>query len=280
VGRGKLDILVDRDHRPRPIHPADAGWIEVRLSHKKAQRALRLLCFLVAIPCFAQTDDLPRFAAGAKFSTLGVGIEAATAVNSRSNVRGGVNFFSYEHSFTRDGINYDGTIHWRSVEAHYDWYLGHGFRVSPGMLVYNGNRVSGTAFVPGGRSFNLGGQTYISNPGDPVTGTANVHFSKNKVAPMITAGFGNILRKSGRLTATFEAGVAFESTRDATLNLTGSVCPPVAGPCQNVATTPQVQENIRVEENKINNGLPPYDVTKNLLKYYPVISIGIGYRFK
>jgi hypothetical protein len=246
---------------------------------KRAQRLLCLLCFFSAAPCVAQTDDVPGFAAGAKFSTLGIGIEAATSVNERSNVRGGVNFFTYDHVFTRDGIDYDAKVLMRSVEAHYDWYVGRGFRISPGMLVYNGNRVEGTALVPGGRSFSLGSRTYFSNPGDPVRGTAKVYFG-NRVAPMITSGFGNLLRRTGRLTATFEAGVAFESSPQATLNLTGSACPSAFGPCVSVASNPQLQEDIRAEENKINKGLPPYDVVKNVLKFYPVISVGIGYRFK
>ena len=244
-------------------------------SHKKAQKFLCVLCFFVASPSFAQTVGL-----GAKFSTLGVGIEAATRVNDRSNVRGGVNFFSYNHLFTRNGIDYDGTIRLRSVEAHFDWFLGHGFRISPGMLAYNGNRVEGTASVPGAQSFTLGSRNYFSNPGDPIKGTANVHFSKNKVAPMITFGFGNLLRSGRRWSITFEAGVAFESTPKAALNLTGSACPSAFGPCLNVATTPQIQDDLRAEENKINNSLPPYDVVKNVLKYYPEISVGVGYRFK
>jgi hypothetical protein len=47
-----------------------------------------------------------------------------------------------------------------------------------------------------------------------------------------------------------------------------------------VATAPQLQEDIRAEENKINNSQPPYDVVTNLLKFYPVVSVGVGYRFK
>ncbi len=235
----------------------------------------------LAAPSFGQSgEELPRFGAGAKFSTLGIGFEAATAVTERSNVRGGVNFYSYDRDFTRDGINYGAQLRMRSVEAHYDWFLG-SFRVSPGLLVYNGNHVEGNASVPAGQSFSLGGHSYFSNPVNPVTGTAHVDFSQNKVAPMITAGFGNLLRRSGRrFTVTFEGGVAFESSPKAMLNLIGSACATPAGPCQSVAATPQIQDDIRAEENKINNGLPPYDVVKNVLKFYPVISVGVGYRFK
>ena len=135
--------------------------------------------------------------------------------------------------------------------------------------------------MPGGRSFTLGSNRYFSNPGDPVTGSAKAYFNKNRVAPLITAGFGNLLRKDEkRFSVTFEAGVAFGNSPKATLNLTGNACASPAGPCLNVATAPQLQEDIRAEENKINNSQPPYDVVKNLLKFYPVVSVGVGYRFK
>jgi hypothetical protein len=237
---------------------------------------------VVASPCFGQGGEvLPRLGVGAKFSTLGFGIEAATAVTQQSNVRGGLNTFTYDRGFFRDGINYDTQVLFRSVEAHFDWFVGHGFHLSPGLLVYNNNRVEGAADVPAGQSFTLGGHSYVSSAADPVKGNAQIDFSKTKVAPMITAGFGNLLRRGGRrFTVTMEAGVAFGSSPNATLNLTGSACAGPSGPCQNVASTPQIQSDIASEQNKINNGQPPYDVFTKVLKYYPVVSIGVGYRFK
>jgi len=40
----------------------------------------------------------------------------------------------------------------------------------------------------------------------------------------------------------------------------------------NVATDPKVQASVQSQQRKINNDLSPY-------KYYPVISLGFGYRF-
>jgi hypothetical protein len=217
---------------------------------------------------------------GAKISTLGIGVEAGTAVTRQSNLRGGFNFLNYDRVFTKDGINYGGQLRLRSVEAHYDWFLGHGFHVSPGVLIYNGNRVDGTATVPGGRVFTLGSRTYTSNPVNPVMGTAEIDFSKNKVAPMATVGVGNLLRRHGRrFSIGFETGVVFESAPKAMLNFAGSACVTLSA-CQDVASSAQIQDDIRLEANKINNGTPPYDVAQKVLKYYPVISVGIGYRFK
>jgi hypothetical protein len=237
----------------------------------------------LASPCFGQSSEpLPRFGAGVKVSTLGIGIEAATAVTRQSNVRGGFNFLNYDRVFIKDGIDYGGQLRLRSVEAHYDWFLGHGFHVSPGLLIYNGNHVDGTATVPGGRAFTMGSRSYISNPANPVMGSAEIDFSNSKVAPMATIGIGNLLRRKGRrLSIGFEAGAVFESSPKALLNFTGSVCANAAlSLCQDIASYPQFQDDVRLEANKIDNGTAPYDVAQRVLKYYPVISVGVGYRFK
>src|SRR5579864_1056742 len=86
-----------------------------------------------AIACFGQST-LPRFGMGVKLSTLGAGIEAATAVTRRSNIRGGFNAFSYGTDFTKDGVNYSGDLRLRSAEVLYDQYLVGGLHVSPGVL--------------------------------------------------------------------------------------------------------------------------------------------------
>jgi hypothetical protein len=212
---------------------------------------------------------------------LGLGIEAGTAVTDNSNLRGGFNFGSpVSRRLTRDGIDYAARVQFRSIEAHYDWFLWRGFRVSPGLLVYNDNRLEGSAVVPGGQKFTIGGNSYYSSPSDRVNGPFKVNFG-NKVSPMIAAGFGNLLRRSGsRFSPSIEVGVVFEGSPHAHLDLGGSVGPTPAGPFLSVTSNPQVQADLRAEENKINTGAPPYDEAHSVLKYYPVISIGFGIRIK
>jgi hypothetical protein len=239
-----------------------------------------LISTAVVICVCASTSfaQLPRLGVGAKISTLGIGFEAATALTERSNIRGGFNFYNYDHNFSEDGISYLTDLRFRSAELHYDWFFG-GFHASPGLLVYNGNRAEGIAAVPGGRTFTLGSANYVSNPANPVKGTAEFHFSSVKASPMVTAGVGNLLRRSGRrFSVGFEGGVVFESEPDVKLNLAGSAC--TNGFCQDVASNPQIQSQIRLEEEKFNNGTISGGAIHNLLKFYPVISIGIGYRFK
>lgn len=146
-----------------------------------------------------------------------------------------------------------------------------GFHVSPGALIYNGNAGNATASVPAGQTFSLGSTTYYSGQTTPVNGTGTIGF--NKAAPMVLLGFGNLLPRSSRhFGVSLEAGVVFQGSPGAKLNLAGSACviSATAG-CLNAATDPTVQANIQSEQNKLNNDLNPF-------KYYPVISLGISYK--
>jgi hypothetical protein len=218
-----------------------------------------LVLYATALAGCLAGQDLPKFGIGVKASTLGIGVEAATAVTQRSNVRAGFNGFNYSRDFTKDGINYSGTLSLRSFEILYDRYLKGGFHVSPGLLVYNGNRGDATASVDGGSSFTLGGTSFLSDRTNPVSGTGTVKV--RKAAPMVLLGFGNPLpRNSRHFAVNFEFGVVFQGSPDTRLNL------------NNVGSIADIQSRIQSEQNKLNDSL-------SFLKYYPVVSLGFGYKF-
>jgi len=227
---------------------------------------------LGAAGLFAQ-ESLPRFGVGIKVSTLGAGIEAATAVTRKSNVRVGFNDFSYSDTFNKDGIAYGGTLNLRSFQANYDQYLIGGLHISPGVLLYDDNRGTASVTALGGQSFTLGSATYYSNTLNPVTGNGTLGF-QYKTAPELLIGFGNLLPRNRRkhFAFNFEFGAAYQGSPSATLNLTGSACTSPGVNCQNVATTPSIQSNVVAQQNKINGDLKTF-------KYYPVISLGFGYKF-
>ena len=223
--------------------------------------------------------ELPRLGIGAKLSSLGIGIEGATAVTHRSNLRGGFNFLDYDRGFNKDQINYNGRLQFRSAEAHYDFYLLGGFHVSPGLLAFFGSPVSATASAPGGTSFSLGGVSYSSDPSNPMNGTANLTFQR-KVAPSVLLGFGNLLPRNGRrFGMSFEVGAAYEGTPSVALNLNGNGCVStfsgqnVITTCQPIQTDPTIQSNVRAEEQKINNTLKP-------LRFYPLASMGFSWKVR
>ena len=206
-------------------------------------------------------------------SSLGAGAEVGVSVARRFNIRAGFNAFSYSHGLNKDGITYNGDLNLRSASFLLDWFpFGGGFHLSPGALAYNGNGATANANVPAGQTFTLGGTSYQSDPTgtNPVTGKGNLGFTK--AAPMVLFGWGNIVPRNKHLSFKIETGVVFQGSPRATLALAGTACPSGGGACVNAATDPGVQSNVLAEQTKLNNTMSPF-------KYYPVISIGTGYRF-
>jgi hypothetical protein len=216
------------------------------------------------------SNNEPHFAVGVKVGTLGIGIQAGTALASRVNLRGGANFFTYKDSLTEDGVTYNGTLQLRSVEAKLDLFVIGGFRVTPGLLLYNDNNVAATATVPNGTSVSFNGVRYTSNPADPIRGTAGITF--NKFAPTIGIGFGNLLPRSNRhWSLSTDLGIAFSGSPAFALGLTGSAC--VNGTsCAPIATTPSVSANVEAERVKIQGDMDKF-------KYYPEVSVMFGWKF-
>jgi len=236
-------------------------------------RILILFCTMaLGATVSAPAQDSGSLGVGVKGSLLGGGVEAAARVTHRTNVRAGFNIFDYSRGFTKDGIPYSGQLSFRTVEAHYDVFPFAGkFHVSPGVLVYAQTPITATAAIPAQASFSLGGTTYYSSTAQPVTGTGNIKF--NQAAPMATFGWGNLVprKKSKHFSIPVELGAAFQGTPKATLNLNGTACTSPDVNCMSV-TSPQIQSGISAEQTKIDNAM-------SFFKAYPIISVGLGYKF-
>lgn len=226
--------------------------------------------FFLAQSVFAQSSST-GFGIGVNASSLGAGVEAAVATGSKVNIRGGFDMFNYSLSFPRDGVSYKGTLKLQSAHLVADFYLGHVFHISPGALVYNGNKGTATGTVGAGQTFSLGGTTYYSGQNSPIQG--NGALTLNKTAPMLLLGFGNLVPRSHHFAVNVDFGAAYQGTPKATLGLTGSACTINATTgCLNAASDPTVLSNVTAEQNKINSKLTQF-------KYYPVVSLTLGYRF-
>lgn len=227
----------------------------------------------------APSQSLPRFGLAAGVSTLGATIQAATAVTRRSNLRFGFSDLSYnatslmsEIGFpSNQTITYSTTLRLRSAEILYDQYFKGPFHISPGVMIYDGNKAGGNASVASGQYFTLGGVPYYSQAGNPIAGTWMI--GSRKVAPMVLLGFGNLLPRSSRhFTVNFDLGVVFQGSPNAVLNLNGGACSGPGSGCVNAATNSTVQANIQSEQTSIGSGLSAF-------KYYPVVSLTFGYKF-
>jgi len=217
------------------------------------------------------SNGAPHLGIGVKVGTLGIGFNVGTALGSRVNIRGGANFFDYKDSLTEDGVNYNGTLQLRSVEAKVDLFLAGGFRVTPGFLIYDDNNISATAAVPGGQSFTLGGTRYFSSVPNPISGTAAL--TLNKTAPTLAIGFGNLLPRSGRhFSVSTDIGVVFQGSPQFALGLAGSSCSPTLTNCVPINAIPGATANIQSEQQKISDDLKPF-------KYYPELSVMFGWSF-
>lgn len=226
-----------------------------------------------AKPSTKETGQGPfsRIGIGVKMSTLGVGIEVATPLARKFNVRGGFNMFRYSRLITNDGIQYDGHLQFQSAEAHLDWFLLGGLHISPGILFYNGNQLTANAAVPGGQTFSVGGTSYESDPTAPITGTGKLDFVK--VSPSIMFGIGNLIPRNGRhFSFLFEVGGAYQGSARVALNLAGNVCDTTGTFCRAVSSDPTVQANIQAQQVKIQNDVNPY-------RFFPVLSLGFGFNF-
>ena len=213
-----------------------------------------------------------RIGIGFKTSLLGLGADIAVPVTHRSNVRFGFATFNYTRGFDKDGVSYSGKLGLRSVQALYDFFpFAGGFHLSPGVMLYNGDQLTANAAVPGGQSFSLGGSDYVSDPSNPLNGNGKLQFSK--AGPMFLFGFGNLARRSERhFGMTFDIGAVYQGVPRTTLNLAGGACDTTGLNCRDVASDPTIQSNILSEQAKINHSI-------TLLRFYPIISLGFGYKF-
>ena len=199
----------------------------------------------------AGTAAADGFALGAKAGTLGLGLEGTKGLTDKFNLRLGLNSYSYEFDEDASGIRYDAEFDLKSTAAIIDWHPFSGsFRLSAG-FVHNKNQVTLTARPSG--NVTIGNTVY--SPAAAGTISGDVKFKSG--APYAGIGFGNAVSKGVPFGVTFEVGVLFQGSPDVSLR----------------SNSPLVSESdLRREEQEAEADLEDF-------KTYPVISLGISYRF-
>jgi hypothetical protein len=215
----------------------------------------------------------PRVGIGITGGTLGVGGQVAVRILGPLNVRAGFSGFGIGYNFSNDGINYAARLRLEGAPATVDFFFFHGMHLSGGALLYDGNRITGTASVSSGTTFTLNSVTYESSAASPITGNVGVTF--RKAAPLAGIGFGNLVPRGRRhWSITTDLDVAYSGSPNAALSLTGLACNAgsTTANCQNVATNSTIQSNVTAEQASINSKM-------HFFKIYPVFSLGFGYAF-
>jgi hypothetical protein len=221
----------------------------------------------------------------------GINMQAAVNANRYLNIRGVGNYFSYSVNNIKvggsgsSGSDVSGTLNFAEGGVALDYFPwpNHGFRLSPGVTFYNQNGASATGTMQLGNSITLGSTKYYSEGGaNAMSLNANLGLNTHKQAFTMTTGWGNLIsRKGGHFSVPFEIGAIFTGAPTLGLNIAGYGCTNSAddgtsgagASCVNMATNTTAQSNIAAQITKYQSDL-------NVLKVYPIFSIGIGYNFK
>jgi hypothetical protein len=205
---------------------------------------------------------------GVKVGAAGIGFDVATPlVPTRLNLRGGATFFSYNlNTTTGDNLTASGTLKLQNSGIMVDWFPWHGtFRLSGGVTVYNNKGFSGSLNVPSGNSFTLGNTKYWAS--GPITGSGIFKLGGN-TGGRVSFGTGNLLPKKGHFSFESELGIEFVSAPTVALAFSGNAC---TGSANCESPGPVAPSDIAAEQSKLQNDV-------NFVKFYPILSIGIGYR--
>lgn len=218
---------------------------------------------------FTASADAGGLAAGVKVGTTGLGVEAVTAITPMLNVRGVLNLFNYSYDTTEDDVEYKAKLKLQSFGAVLDVHPFKGsFRLSAGLLG-NGNKADLNGRCPD--TCEVGDLTVS---GDNARVGGDIDFKS--VAPYLGLGFGNAMSGTPGLYGIFDLGVLFQGKPKANLFASGTatVTDENGNTRSNVdlATDPDVQQAIAKEEASLQDDVKDY-------KFYPVLNVGIGYRF-
>ena len=228
------------------------------------------------------------FAFGGGISAMGVNVQASTNLNRYLNLRGTGNYFNYtvnnittNSSGGANGLSLTGKLNFATAGASLDLFPfpKHGFRLSPGVLLYNQNQISASATAAPKTSFTLNNTEYFADTVNPLNVNAFLGLSARQQAFTLTTGWGNMIpRNGGHWSFPFEIGAAFTGVPTLNMGLTGNACSTLADAnsngvsCVNMATNPTAQTNLANQLTTYRNDLKP-------LQVYPILSWGASYAF-
>lgn len=188
-------------------------------------------------------------------SSLGFGLDFSHSLGRSFDVRAGLSRFDYDYNAVESGIDYTFTLGLSSEKLLLDWrpFQG-GFRVSAG-LFHNGNKLDGTANVVS--TYTIGDVSYTSAQ----VGTLSSRLSLKSSAPYLGIGWGASSAKKG-LSFSADLGVLFQGSPRVDLTSTGGT----------LSNDPTFLAEVAKEEAQLESDLSNF-------KYYPVVTLGLGYRF-
>jgi hypothetical protein len=219
-----------------------------------------LLFAALAVPAGAEV------AIAARAGTLGGGVELTVGLSPQWNVRLGGNAFNYTDKRREvHGNFYDAQARLRTAAALLDFHPGGGgFRLSAG-AIYNDTHIDGSSLPPASGVYVIGGVPVPVS----LVGTLDGQIKFDRLVPYVGLGWGNAVGPGGRVHFAADLGAIFQGKGKATLT-------PIIPSGSPINSTPGAREALQIlldrEAAAIEKDVANYRV-------YPVVSIGVSYRF-
>lgn len=216
-----------------------------------------LLSAAILLTGLASPSRAQNVALGLKAGTLGAGLDLTVGLVPMLNVRASVQGYSYSRTFNEQGIPYDGKAEllsgWLLLDVHPG---GGGARVSAGG-VFSRNKLTGTSPTSG--TVTVNGVAY------PVAavGTIDGEAKANSVCPYLGVGWGNAVKSGSPVRFALDVGVFYQGAPKVTLT---------AHPVNPALVPAAFFADLERERQKVEDDASKY-------KYYPVVSLGLSYRF-
>jgi hypothetical protein len=208
-------------------------------------------------------QDAGRLGLALRAGTTGVGADLSVGLLSNLSARVGYSGFHYDHTITNTDVDYDGKLKISDFSALLDWYPFHGgLRLTAGG-VGGGLKVDVTGRPTGG-TYTINNTSYTSAEVGSLSGQLKFGHS---LSPYLGFGWGNPVGPSHRLHFLLDIGAIYGGTPDVSLIANCGTAAPSGTPL-----CTQLQNDVQAEKLRLQNDV-------NLLKWYPVATVGFAYRF-
>ena len=203
----------------------------------------------------------------AKFGTLGFGLDVTKNITSDINLRANINKGSLNLDATDSEVIEDGSFELESAGILVDYYpFKNGFRFSSGL--YYGNNQVDVSSIEEENNILIGSHHY------DLTKDTKTHVSidMSGVAPYVGLGWGNTILSSSKWSFNVDVGVLYQGSVKTSFNMSGTAIEHNSGETINLSTNQQFLKDARDEKLSIKQDTEG-------LEWYPVVSIGVAYRF-
>ncbi|MBF0444925.1 MAG: hypothetical protein HQL68_05000 [Magnetococcales bacterium] len=230
---------------------------------------------MVCVQNASAADDMfSEYAVTGELSTRGLGLNATTNITSQLNGRLSLAGFTYSMDQDLDDISYESDLTLMTVGGLVDWHpFSGGLRLSTGLFL-NFNGIEASATPASTSSYTFNNVSYNGSLIDSVS--ADIEF--NTVAPYVGIGWGNPVQKDSNWFFHSDVGVLFTGKPSVSLSAStnsANILTSVSNDATAAATlTSEINSNVAAAQADIED-----DDALTYFQYYPVISLGLSYRF-